>query len=219
MSVAVDVVAPALFHNENRYSDRKNLENLSNLQALLKPWKVHIKFSSCHNSLVIVLVDILFATIWTAVDPMQFEVVEYVIKNGPTNELLIDQSCAARNVYVWLGINFTYKIILLLTMIVLSILTRDIPNQTFATTSLRVFSYLFSAAFIVGFCVYYIFRIFDPNVHGSIADYVVLCLLFNILVLVFLVFVVILPIFPVIQNALKRRKITTWVLKLSRYFE
>ena len=157
--------------------------------------------------LILVTIDILYAVIWTAVDPMHLEFVEYVVKNGPTNELFVDQSCVAKYRYAWLGIGFTYKIILLVVMIVLSILTRNIPNRTFATTSLRVFAYLFSAVFIVGFCVYYFFLLFNPSAHASIADYIALCVVFNILVLIFLVFVVIPPIFPVLQNALKKRKL------------
>ena len=167
--------------------------------------------------LVLVMVDILYAVVWTAVDPMHLEFIEYVVKNGPTNELFVDQSCVSRYRYAWLGIGFTYKLVLLLVMIVLSILTRNIPNRTFATTSLRVFAYLFSAVFIVGFCVYYFFLLFDPNAHAGIADYVTLCIVFNILVLIFLVFVVIPPIFPVLRDTFnKRRKPKNLATKLTR---
>ena len=160
--------------------------------------------------LVMVMINIVYATIWTAIDPMEFEFVEYVVENGTTSELFMHQRCTARNIYVWLGIAFTYLIVLLIAMIVLSVLTRNIPNRTFATTSLRVFAYLFTAVFIVGFCIYYFFLLFDPGEYSSIAesDYIVLCVVFNILVVIFLVFVIIPPIFPVLQKALKRSNLT-----------
>ena len=157
--------------------------------------------------IVLVTIDILYAIVWTAVDPMHLEFIEYVVKNGRTNELFVDQSCVCKYRYVWLGIGFTYKVVLLLVMIILSILTRNIPNRKFATTSLRVFSYLFSAVFIIGFCVYYFFLLFDPNTRASNADYFTLCVVFNILVLIFIVFVVIPPIFPVLRNTFKGRKL------------
>ncbi len=168
--------------------------------------------------LAMVGINIVYAIIWTAVDPMKFEYVEYTVENGPTSELFMHQRCRAVNIYVWLGIAFTYMIVLLLTMIVLSVLTRDIPNRTFTTTSLRAFSYLFSATFITGFCVYYFFLLFDPGGYNSVgAEYIVLCVMFNILVLIFLAFVIVPPIVPILRNALtKRRKVNNLAAARAR---
>ena len=162
--------------------------------------------------LIMVGINIVYATIWTAVDPIQFDYLEYTVKNGPTSKLFLHQSCRAGKLgitvfYVWLGVAFTYMMVLLLTMIVLSVLTRNIPNRTFATTSLRVFSYLFCSTFIVGFCVYYFFLLVDPGGYNKIgADYIVLSVMFTILVMIFVAFVIVPPILPVLRNALIKRR-------------
>ena len=162
--------------------------------------------------LIMVGINIVYATIWTAVDPMQFDYLEYTVQNGPTSELFMHQSCRAGKLgtivfYMWLGVAFTYMMVLLLIMIMLSVLTRNIPNRTFATNSLRVFSYLFCPTFIIGFCAYYVFLLVDPGGYNTIgAPYIVLSVMFTILVLIFVAFVIVPPILPVLRNTLIKRK-------------
>ena len=149
---------------------------------------------------VLVMIDVLFATVWMAVDPMQFELIEYRVESGPDNELVLDQSCRSRYTIVWLVLVFSYKIILLITMVILSILTRHIPNRTFATNSLRIFSYVFCTVFIIGFSLYYLFWFLDSN--SNIADFIVLNILFIVFAAIFLMFVVFPPILPIFKYIL-----------------
>ena len=150
--------------------------------------------------LILVLLDILIATVWTVVDPMRFEFIEYTVKNGTTVDLLEDQSCTSNYTPLWIGVVFTYKLSLLLAMILLSVLTHRIPNQAFSTALLRVFSYVFSAVFVIGFSLYYLLFFFDR--HSNI-DFLILSILLTILLLVFIIFVVIPPLQPVIKHKLK----------------
>ena len=88
---------------------------------------------------VMVLFDVFIAIVWTISDPFRFQFVEYKVKNG--HDLFTDQGCASTHgiTHLWIGTVFTYKIGLLIAMIVSSILTHQIPNQVFSTTLYCVF--------------------------------------------------------------------------------
>ena len=140
------------------------------------------------------LIDIFFAVVWTAVGPMQFELIN---KRGITNELVLEQSCEDKYVYVWVGLGYSYKITLLWIMVVLAFLTKNIPNQTFATNSLRVFSYLTTTLVMIGFSHYYFLLWFTDD---STNDFITLCVLLITLAVIFLLFVIIPPILPLLQG-------------------
>lgn len=152
--------------------------------------------------LVMMSVDILIGTIWTAVDTMQFDFIEYLPNNVPANEIFYDQSCFSHYNTLWLGIVYLYKFILLSVMVVLSLLTRKIPNQTFATTTLRVFSYTFSMVMVVGFLLYYLFVYLDPRSHGGP---ILLIVTLNIMLLLYMWCILAPPLVPVIQDKLRKK--------------
>ena len=164
------------------------------------------KFISNHALLsilsILVLFDVIIAIVWTTSDPLHFQFVEYKFKSGLTYDLLIDQSCVSSHdiVPLWVGIVFTYKIGLLIAMVVLSVLTHQIPNQAFSTTLLRLFAYVFSAAFVIGFSLYYLFLFLSPK---SRIDFYILSVLLLVLVVCFLVLIIVPPLLPIIKNKLK----------------
>ena len=181
----------------------------------LRTWRLHRIFTHYLNPgksisnpalfsalLIMVSIDAFIGTVWTIVDRMRIDFEEFTADNRPANELLLDQSCVSSHVFVWIGVLFAYKIILLLFMVALSFLTRNIPNRTFATTSLRAFSYIFSILFFVGFCLYFFFRILDK--HSDIS-FILLCAVLNIVLLLILLFILTPPLIPVIQDKLKKR--------------
>ena len=151
---------------------------------------------------ILVLFDIIIAIVWTISDPFHFQFVEYKVKSGQTYDLIIDQSCVSAHdiAPLWIGTVFIYKIGLLVVMIVLSVLTHQIPNQTFSTTLLRAFSYVYSISFIVGLSVYYLFVFFDPQ---SNIDFYILCVLLSVLLLTFVFLVILPPLLPAIRNKLQ----------------
>ena len=153
--------------------------------------------------LLMLLIDIIFSTIWTLAEPLQFGFSEYEDKDNPTNELLIEQGCKSEYFFLWVGLAFTYKIFLLKVMAVLACLTHSIRNQTFSTSALRIFTYIFSAVFIIGFSYYYFLLSFADSSNHE--DFICLCVLFIILAIIFLVFVVIPPIYPLLQNVVKSK--------------
>ena len=150
---------------------------------------------------VMVLLDVIIAIVWTISDPMHFQFVEYKVKNGQTYELIIDQSCVSTHniTPLWIGTVFTYKIGLLVVMIILSVLTHQIPNQTFSTALLRLFAYVFSAAFAIGFSLYYLFLFLNRK---SNIDFYILNVLLSVLLLSFVALVIVPPLLPVIKHKL-----------------
>ena len=127
--------------------------------------------------------------IWTAVDPLKQVVVEYNVQVGSANELVIDRTC--RSQYGWDGIawwviEYFIRAALLVVMVVLSLLTRRIPNKTFTTSSLRIFSYTSSAVLVIGFTLYYflLFLNVNPNI-----EYSILCIMMNVLILLYVTFI------------------------------
>ena len=164
------------------------------------------KFISNHALLsilsILVLFDVIIAIVWTTSDPLHFQFVEYKFKSGQTYDLLIDQSCVSSHdiLPLWVGIVFTYKIGLLIAMVVLSVLTHQIPNQAFSTTLLRLFAYVYSAAFVIGFSLYYLFLFLSPK---SRIDFYILSVLLLVLLVCFLVLVIVPPLLPIIKNKLK----------------
>ena len=146
--------------------------------------------------LVLVLFDVLLAITWTTIDPNRFEFLEYVVKNKNVQEVYLDQSCNSKYNFLWMGLFFTYKFGLLSIMIVLSILTYKIPNRTFSTTLLRVFSYSYSSILIIGFAIYFLVLFIDR--HSSIS-YIVLSVVLTMTLLTFVIFVVFPPLVPVMK--------------------
>ena len=150
---------------------------------------------------VMVSVDLLIGTLWTALDTMDFYFEAYATGSTPANEVFLDQTCFSRYNTVWLSVVFLYRITLVLVMVILALLTRNIPNQTFATTSLRVFSYMFSIVMVLGISVYFLLLYASP--HSNIGP-ILLCATLNIMLILFITCILAPPLLPVIQCKLKK---------------
>ena len=167
---------------------------------------------------ILISVDIIFALIWTAVDPRRLDETKDTIQNGSAAELVIIRVCRSQNDRLWLILLLTYKALLLLVMIVLTVLTRQIPNKTFTTATLQVFSYTFSVVFGTGFALYYFFLYFastrfrlDANVNNT-----VLYVIANILLCLLVSFVFVPPLVPVAREKSCTIKLLQQLSKLRR---
>ena len=157
--------------------------------------------------IVMVSIDVIYASIWTAVDMREIVTFERTVENGPALEFIINTRCRSPQYeIVWIGLIFCHKFSLLVVMVVLTLLTRRIPNKTFATTSLRVFSYTFSATFTIGLGLYYFFLYFGSN-NNSHVRYSILYLTLNACLILYIVCVFIPPLAPIFLNKLRNRKI------------
>ena len=155
--------------------------------------------------LVILLsIDIVIAIIWTALDPLRLVIVGYPMQIGPASGLVLDRSCRSQSGlegFIWWVIVMSIRITELLVMVVLSLLTRRIPNKNFTTSSLRVFAYVFSGVFALGLILYYmfVFLSLNPNI-----DFSILCLMMNILILLYIACVFSPPLVPVLRAKIQK---------------
>ena len=163
--------------------------------------------------IVLLAVDVIIAVMWTAIDPRKLINIEKIVENGPALELVITRRCRSQYYeHVWVAIMMSYKISLLVVMVVLTLLTRHIPNKTFATTSLQIFSYTFSSGFIVGFALHF-FILYFSNILNPDHRIAVLYITLNSLILLYIACVFVPPVAPIIQGKLKIRD-KKWQLKI-----
>ena len=150
--------------------------------------------------LIMVLVDVVFAIIRTFVDRMEFTFVEFTPKSGQSEFLHVDQTCVESAAVTWIFV-YGYKACQILAMIILSILTHRIPNQTFSTAMLRVFSYIYSLVFVIGLLLYYLYaRLLEPR---SNTDFYIFSVMTSVLLMTSLSLVVAPPLLLIIQSKLK----------------
>ena len=153
--------------------------------------------------LLLASVDVTIAIIWTAVDPIKFRYKEIMLKIGSQYETFLEPECDYN--FVWLVLVFLFKAALLVALIVLTVLTRKIPNATFTTNSLRIFTYAFSVVSMIGFGIYYllVFTIKHPDPH---AEFITLSSLLNIQLVLFVTFIIAPPLAPILLKKVKRMK-------------
>ena len=157
--------------------------------------------------LAMVSLDVIVAVIWTAVDPRKLMMVNRTVEIGSARGLVINRICRSqRQESVWLVVVLSYKVAQLTALITLTLLTRNIPNKTFATTSLRIFSYTFSAVFGIGFTLYYCFLYFQRTTPADIKT-TILYLTLNTLMLLYILCVLIPPFTPIIRIKITERKL------------
>ena len=163
---------------------------------------------------VLLTIDVVIATVWTAVDPIKHEFERRVKETGEQGyEVVLMRYCTGSKYYfAWLGLVLGYKSLLLLVMVVLSLLTRNIYSRNFQTKSLRVLVYLLGMLFV--FCIplriILVFR--HADIHGS---YSVFNFLLNMVIFLCFALVFLPPILPLMKVKLSaQRKICNAELKI-----
>ena len=153
--------------------------------------------------LCLLFIDFLIATIWTVFDPMQQKPLPFTVENGSANELMLDRTCstAFMNGLLWIVLVHVYKLALLLFVVMLSILTRNISNQMFTTSSLQVFSYTFFFVYVIGFATFYL--IIVSNNHNPNADYATLSIMLNAMTCLIIACIAFPPLLPIAKEKLR----------------
>ena len=153
--------------------------------------------------LMMVSVDIVIAVVWTSTDPVGFRYLEVTVKDGSEYKIVLEPRCHINDLnFVWFILIFMYKIGLLLTLNVLTLLTRTIPNGQFSVNATRGFTYSFTTVFVVGFAVYYAF-LFSGQEQQSL--FIILAFILNTMYVLFVAFIIIPPLLPIFC---KKRKNT-----------
>ena len=143
---------------------------------------------------VCVSFDILLATVWTILDPFRGE--EYRDDISVSGDYSSRLGCYCEHTAIWFSAVYLLKITLLLATVLLSVLTRDISNEKFKTSYVRVFVYLFALTWINGLLLYYFLSYQGLDIH---VDYIVLAVMCNAL-LFFALIVFVPPIYPLVKE-------------------
>ena len=140
--------------------------------------------------LLLLVVDVIIAVIWTAVNSFDDTIDN---KLGQDDVLKVKAVCDCRYHSLWISIITLYKIGLFIIVTVLSLLTINITNRPFATTALRVFVYVMTFFSLLGFSLFFI--ISNPIYHN-----ITMSVLLNSIIMLFTVFIFVPPLFPVFRQ-------------------
>ena len=150
--------------------------------------------------LLLASVDVAIAIVWTVVDPMKFRYNEIMVEVDSHYEIFLEPECFHN--LVWLVLELLFRTALLVALIVLTVLTRKIPNATFTTNSLKIFTYAFSVVSVIGFGIYFLlmFTLQYPDPH---AEFITLSSLLNVQLVLFITFITAPPLVPVLLKKIK----------------
>ena len=150
----------------------------------------------------LVSVDVIIGITWSVVDPLKVRITRTTVTEDGVRNFVLQRDCFCDYYYYWLVTIMGFKMLTLLVVIVLALLTRNIPNKNFATNSLRVFVYLLGIVLTLGFSLYYLTLFFlSTSVY---ADYIVLCVLLNVTLFLTLSLVFIPPLLPLLREKWKQ---------------
>ena len=156
--------------------------------------------------IILLSVDVVLATVWTAVDQRKILAFQQTFEKGQALEIVINTSCRSEKYErIWFGLVVSSKLLMLGIMVLLTWLTRGIPNKTYATTYLRVFSYTFSLVIVIGFSIYYFFLYFI-TLSSSNVRYSILYITMNMSVFLYIIFVFSPPLVDVVLKKIRAGK-------------
>ena len=172
----------------------------------LNPGKFISNSALIATLMILLSIDVIIAVIWTATDQRKILHSKRTVANGDAIEIIINTKCRSEKYEtLWVSLVYLYKLSLLVVMVILTLLTRRIPNRTFATTSLRVFSYTFSGVFGIGLTLYY-FLLYFVQTGDSNLRYTVLYTSVTLTILLYVLFVFMPPLAPVLHGKFSDRK-------------
>lgn len=133
---------------------------------------------------------------WTATDP--FRGMTDFDDEASVGELVrVKVICECNHYFVWLGLILTYCSALLFVVSIFSLLTRNIANRTFATSALRVLSYIMTILFLLGFSLFYLLSLINFNPDYGFA---ILLIQLNLMIAIFIVCVFVPPLAPTLRT-------------------
>ena len=134
--------------------------------------------------LFLVLIDVILGILWTAIDPLKLHVI-YLKNEGNAGRIVVRRWRSTHEA-VWNALMFIYKILIYLSVVRLTFLTRSIRNQSFSTKALRTFSYLAGAVSTIGIAMRFLNQFKFANnedAHVRISTFILLSLLILLVIL------------------------------------
>lgn len=144
--------------------------------------------------LVQLSIDIVIATAWTIVSPIMLIAAEEESYTNEKGEIIIPRMCVYTNTAIWLTMTIGYKFLQLIALFVLCIMTRDVKNRKFSTTSLKAASYLCLLVITITGPTYTILWYTNAEIH---ADFVIFCMFFGAIGFILFILVLLPPVLPV----------------------
>lgn len=145
----------------------------------------------------LLVTDILFAILWTATDPFQYEEKVYISSGSPHFQVY----CTSK--LWWFVMTLMSKALLLFFVMVLAFLTRKIKHSFFITRLLQLLNYFVCITLVLGLSLHFILLDEAFNINWSFAGLCVTIFSFTVIILA-LTFLP--PLFPTVRRifSLKR---------------
>ena len=150
--------------------------------------------------LILVAVDIVLSILWTAINPLHYQVprapanISSADMNGRVS---VSATCDSKNRIIWMGILTGYQVLLNFCAICLAFLTRHIKLKNFTTSGVALLSYFSVFIFFLWLPLSAILAVTLQNV---ILNFVTFAITIYILAVMFLVFLFVPPVFPLLKQ-------------------
>ena len=148
--------------------------------------------------LLLVIVDVVFCTVWSSADPLRYENTSIVNVESKQQEVV--EFCVSNYFTVWLILLAVYKGFLLFLAVFLAFHTRKIKMKEFKTTNISLLVYLLFLVTGLGIPVYFILWYLGVNVNIS---YTILCVLVIALVYLCWGLLFLPPVLPLLKEKIK----------------
>ena len=158
----------------------------------------------------VVAIDVVFAIVWTVVDPLKLNVQEIPQTDGPVTSLKFSLQCTSDHHIVWSVISYSFRGLMIFMLAMLTWMTRRINNRRFATSSLQFLNYFITVVLLIGLPLYYLSLFSNPNPD---ARFVTENLLIHFVVCLYAVCVFVPPLIPVFRE--KKEKVKKIELQTS----
>ena len=160
------------------------------------------------------------SVIWSAWDPFTLDYEEHYEDKEMAKSVIrvVYWYCTCNYHIYWLLVIAFLSLSLLFVGTILALLTRNIRNASFATTSLRIFVYLMSIVTILGFGLYGISVVVERKPGNSVIyfSFTVLCTILNAVIFLFVACVFSSPLVPLASKSKVRfKKISVTSASLS----
>ena len=144
---------------------------------------------------VLVAMDVIFCTLWSAVDPLAYGNETRINVDRARQEVM--EFCVSEFFAVWFALLAVYKGVLIIFAVYMSFATRKIYKMEFKTDKITLLGYLLFLVTGVGMPVYFIMRAASVNVNIS---YTVLCIVVTALVSLCWAFLFLPPVLPLLRE-------------------
>ena len=153
--------------------------------------------------LVLVAVDVILCTVWSAVDPLEYGNKTMINVDSASEEVM--EFCTSDYFTVWLVLLVAYKGVLLMFAIFMSFVTQKIRMKEFKTNNITLLVYLLFLVTSVGMPVYFITWALGVNASVS---YAVLCIVVTALVYFCWALLFLPPVLPLLREKVTKNSPT-----------